>query len=47
VIVILRVSEIRVLRGIFRSQKEEVAEDWRRLHTEELHYLNASKILLG
>jgi hypothetical protein len=29
--------EIRVLRRIFGPKKEEVAEDWRRLHNEELH----------
>jgi hypothetical protein len=32
----------RVLRRIFGSKREEVAEGWRRLHNEELHNLYAS-----
>jgi hypothetical protein len=36
---ILRVFENRVLRGIFRPKREEVAGSWRRLHNEELHNL--------
>jgi len=31
-----------VLRRIFRPQREEPTEDWRRLHSEELHILYAS-----
>jgi hypothetical protein len=31
-----------VLRRIFGHKREEVAGDWRRLHNEELHNLNAS-----
>jgi hypothetical protein len=31
------VSENRVLRRIFGPKREEVVEDWRRLHNEELH----------
>jgi hypothetical protein len=38
----LRVFENRVLRRIFGRKREEVAEDWRRLHNEELHNLYAS-----
>jgi hypothetical protein len=38
----LRVSENRVLRGIFGPKREEVAGGWRRLHNEELHNLYAS-----
>jgi hypothetical protein len=34
---VLRLFEIRVLRRIFGSKKEEVAGGWRRLHNEELH----------
>jgi hypothetical protein len=36
------VSENRVLRRIFGPKREEVAEDWRRLHNEELHKLYTS-----
>jgi hypothetical protein len=36
------VFENRVLRGIFGPKREEVTRSWRRLHNEELHYLNAS-----
>jgi hypothetical protein len=36
------VSENRVLRGVFRPKREEVAGGWRRLHHEELHNLNTS-----
>jgi len=33
----LRVFEIRVLRRIFGSKRDEVTSEWRRLHSEELH----------
>jgi len=36
------VFENRVLRRIFGPDKGEVAEDWRRFYTEELHNLQAS-----
>jgi len=36
----LRVFENRVLRRIFGPKREEVAEGWRKLHSEELHNLN-------
>jgi hypothetical protein len=39
----LRVSENRVLRGLFGPEREEVTGGWRRLHTEELHNLYASR----
>jgi hypothetical protein len=35
----LRVFENRVLRGIFRSNRDEVTGDWRKLHNGELHNL--------
>jgi hypothetical protein len=38
----LRVFENRVLRGIFRSNKDEVTGEWRKLHNEELHDLYPS-----
>jgi hypothetical protein len=38
----LRVSQNRVLRGIFESVIEDVTGDWRRLHIEELHNLYSS-----
>jgi len=33
------VSEIRVLRRIFGSKRDEVTEEWRKLHNEELYDL--------
>jgi hypothetical protein len=41
-----RIFENRVLRRIFGTKREEVAEDWRRLHNEELNF-NFYQILLG
>jgi hypothetical protein len=38
----LRVSENRVLRGIFGPKKDEVTGDWRKLHNKELHNLYSS-----
>jgi hypothetical protein len=38
----LRVSENRVLEGIFGPKWEEVARGWRKLHEEELRNLYAS-----
>jgi hypothetical protein len=35
----LRVSENRVLRGIFGPKRDEVTGDWRKLHDGELHNL--------
>jgi len=37
----LRVFENRVLR-IFGSKRNEVREEWRKLHNEELNYLYSS-----
>jgi hypothetical protein len=34
--------ENRVLRGIFGPKRDEVTEDWRKLHNEELHNLYSS-----
>jgi hypothetical protein len=39
----LRVLENRVLRRISGPNREEVAEDWRRLYNEELHSLYSSQ----
>jgi hypothetical protein len=33
----LRVSENRVLRRIFGTERNEIAGEWGRLHKEELH----------
>jgi hypothetical protein len=41
------VIENRLLRRIFGHKREEVAEDWRRLHNEELHNLYASPNAIG
>jgi hypothetical protein len=38
----LRVFENRVLRRIFGPERKEVTEEWRRLHTKELHDLYSS-----
>jgi len=38
----LRVFENMVLRRIFGLRKDEVMEEWRRLHKEELNYLYSS-----
>jgi hypothetical protein len=35
----LRVFENKVLRRIFGSKKEEVTEEWRKLHNEDLNDL--------
>jgi hypothetical protein len=39
----LRVFENRVLRRIFRSKRDEVTGEWRRLHNEELYNLYSTK----
>jgi hypothetical protein len=36
------VFENRVLRRIFRTRRDEVMGDWRKLHNEELHNLYSS-----
>jgi len=41
------VFEKRVLRRVFEPKTDEVAGEWRRLHSEELHYQFPSLILLG
>jgi hypothetical protein len=38
----LRVFENRVLRRIFRSKRDEVTGEWRKLHNEELNDLHSS-----
>jgi len=38
----LRVSGNRVSRATFGPKREEVKEEWRRLHNEELHDLYCS-----
>ena len=38
----LKVSENRVLRGIFRPKQDEVTGEWRKLHNEELNGLYCS-----
>jgi hypothetical protein len=39
---ILRASENTVLRGIFGSKREEVTQDCRKLHSEELRNFYSS-----
>jgi len=43
----LRVFENMVLRRIFGPRRDEVTEEWRRLHNEELSDLYSSPILCG
>jgi len=38
----LRVFKYKVLRRIFWPKGDEVTEEWRKLHTEELNYLYSS-----
>jgi hypothetical protein len=38
----LRVLESRVLREMFGSERDEVAGNWRRLHSEELYDVHSS-----
>jgi hypothetical protein len=37
----MRVFENRALRRKFRPREEEVIEEWRKLHKEELHNLRS------
>jgi hypothetical protein len=43
----LRVFENGVLRKIFGPKSDEVTEEWRKLHNEELNDLYSSQMLLG
>jgi hypothetical protein len=38
----LRVFQNRVLRRLFGTKRDEVTEEWRRLHNEKLYDLNSS-----
>ena len=38
----LRVFESRVLRKLFGPKRDEVTEEWRKLHSEELNDLYSS-----
>jgi hypothetical protein len=40
------VFENRVLRRIFRTKRDEVTGDWRKLHNEELHNLYSSSDII-
>jgi hypothetical protein len=42
----LRVYENRVLRGIFGPKRDEVTEEWRKLHNEDFNYLYCSPIFV-
>jgi hypothetical protein len=42
----LRVFENRVLRRIFGPNRDEVTEEWRKLHNGELHNLYISPVIL-
>jgi hypothetical protein len=38
----LNVPEIRVLRKIFGSKRDEVTGEWRKLHNDEIRYFYTS-----
>jgi hypothetical protein len=42
----LRVSENRALRRIFGPNKDDATGDWRKLHNEELNYLDSSSSII-
>ena len=42
----LRVFENRVLRSIFGPKRDEVAEEWRKLHNKALHDLYSSSNII-
>jgi hypothetical protein len=42
----LRAFENRVLRRIFEPKRDEVTEEWKKLHHEELHYLRSSSSII-
>jgi hypothetical protein len=41
----MKVCEEKLLRKIFEPKRDEVAEDWRRLHNEDLHNVHISYLL--
>jgi hypothetical protein len=42
----LRVFENRVPRRVFGPDSEKVAGKWRKIHNEEVHNLESSKIII-
>jgi hypothetical protein len=42
----LRAFENRVLRRIFGPKRDEVTEEWRKLHNKELHDLYSSPSII-
>jgi hypothetical protein len=42
----LRLFEIKVLRRIFGTKRDEVTGEWRKLHNEELHDMYSSSIYI-
>ena len=43
----LRVFKNRVLRNIFGAKRNEVTEEWRRLHNKELYDTFLSQFIIG
>jgi len=42
----LRVSENRIMRRIFGTNRDEVTREWRKLHNEELNDLYSSPTIV-
>ena len=43
----LRVFENKVLRKIFEAKRDEITEQWRKLHNAELHSLYSSRNIVS
>jgi hypothetical protein len=41
----LRLFENRMLKRMFGPERNEVKDEWRKLHTEELNYLYSQNVI--